>query len=150
MRFKLYSQLTVKQCMSGLTDRMEAKATATRPAIDGWIKKGGAFSLSMRAPVIFKIHRTTRIQGVAARESGVTVIKGRVNTGVPPERAYMVIGAVALASLAIMFTSDPLLGLLGMGFGLALYIPLVGDHNNSQYLLKEVRRACKAKDKPPR
>lgn len=149
MRFELYTELTVKQCMTALTERMEAKETATRPAIDGWIEKGGRFSLATTTPVLSKFKRTTRLQATAERDSGVTVIQGYVSNGGTPQQAAIVFVATIILAIFIISAGEALLGFLAVILGGALYIPMIGDRNNSAYLLKELQKATKAKDKPP-
>lgn len=149
MRFTLYTELTVKQCLTAITERMEARETATRPAMDGWIEKGGRFSISITQPVILKFRRTTRLRATAERERGVTTIKGFVPGGGTPQQAALIFGITIVIGIFIITNSDALLGVVAVVIGAAVYIPLVGDRNNSEYLMKELQKITKAKDKPP-
>ncbi|MEP7293329.1 MAG: hypothetical protein ABI835_16215, partial [Chloroflexota bacterium] len=85
MRFVLYSEKTVTQCMSAVNERMHAKETSTRPALDGWVEKSGTFSISLSAPVIGKFRRRTALTAKVERQSGITVIEGSVPSGASRE-----------------------------------------------------------------
>lgn len=150
MRFTLYTKKTVRECMSAINDRMQARATRTRPALDGWIEKGGKFSLAVTSKVAGRFSRRTRLRAVAERQSGVTVIRGYVPHGVPRRGVLVIMGAVIIMGFLIALSGNALLGLVAAVLGMALYIPLTGDYDNSEILMKEIRRALKAKDKPPK
>lgn len=151
MRFTLYTEKTVSQCMKALNERMEAKPTKTRLALDGEVpKKGGKFALAVTSKVAALFNRKTRLKGTVRRESGMTIIEGYVSHGVPRERARWIVLAMVAVGVMMLATGNGLPGLLATAFGLGLYIPLVGDHHNSAYLIKELKRATKAKDKPPK
>lgn len=149
MRFTLYTEKTVNQCMKSIAERMEAKPTKKRLAMDGKIqKKGGKFAIAVSSKVAAMFNRKTRLKGTARRESGMTIIEGYVSHGVPRERARLVVLAMIAVGVMMLLSGNGFPGLLATAFGLALYIPLVGDHHNSAYLIKELKRATKAKDKP--
>ncbi len=150
MEFIYYSDKTVRQCMSALTDRMEAKPTKARPAMDGRVEKGGKFTLSVTTPVGGRFYRKTRLRGKMKRESGVTVIEGRVPSGVPRERIGIVIGLALIVGVLMVLAGNGIFGILVALMGLVLYIPLVGDYNNSELLLKEVKKAVNGKVTPPK
>lgn len=149
VKFELYTTRTVRQCMSALTDRLEAKPTKTRPALDGTIEKGGKFKISVRQPVANNFHRTTRLRGIAKRENGVTVIRGYVPNGVARNRIGVIIGSTALVGVFFMINGSLVPGIIATVLGAALYVPLVGDYNNREILLKELQKATKAKQTPP-
>lgn len=149
MRFELYTEKTVRQCMGSLADRLEAKPTKTRLALDGKIEKGGKFSLAVTSKVARAFNRKTRMRGEANRSSGVTKITGYVPDGVPRNRVAIVMVAMVLVALVIIANGNPMLGFFAAVVGTGLYIPLVGDYDNSAYLYKELKRATKAKEKPP-
>ena len=44
MRFILYSEKTVAQCLTSINARMHVKGSGSRPTLDGWVEKNGAFS----------------------------------------------------------------------------------------------------------
>jgi len=150
VRFTLYSEKTVRQCMSALTDRMEVKGTKSRPEIDGWIEKGGKFSIAMTSSVASRFNRTTRLRGTAKRESGVTIIKGFVPSGAPRSRVALMILALLIVAAIMLVKGNGVLSIFAALTGFALYIPLVGDYHNSAYLYKELKKATKGKDKPPK
>src|SRR5450432_3119094 len=59
VRFVLYSEKTVAQCLTAINARMHVKESSSRPALDGWVEKSGAFSISMSLKVIGKFSRRT-------------------------------------------------------------------------------------------
>ncbi|MCA9912984.1 MAG: hypothetical protein KC496_06530 [Anaerolineae bacterium] len=150
MEFIYYSDKTVRQCQSALTDRMEAKPTKTRPAMDGHIEKGGKFSLSVTTPVGGRFYRKTKLRGSMSRESGTTIIQGHVPSGMPRERVIIIMVMAIVVGLLVVLGGGGIFGILVAMLGAGLYIPLVGDYNNSDTLLKEVKRATNGKDKPPK
>jgi len=149
VRFKLYTEISVRECMMALTERMEQKPTKTRPELDGYVEKGGRFLLAVTLPVAKRFQRTTRMRGQAERDNGLTIIEGYVSAGVARQRIGIIIGAVACVALIMLVNGSTLLAMMTGFLGMALYIPLVGDYNNSEILLKELKKATKAKDKPP-
>ncbi len=150
MRFVLYSEKTVAQCLTAINERMHAKETSTRPALDGWIEKSGTFSISLTAPVVGRFTRRTALSAKVERESGVTVIQGSVPSGVSREGQAFVFIALALVALALIGSGSVLFGLLLIPIAAYLYIPLHGDYLNSAALVDEVERTLKAKQKPPK
>lgn len=149
MRFKLYTTKNVKQCTTAINDRLKQAEQKARDSLHGYTDKGGTFTLAQSSKVAKFYTRTTRLNGKIEREGSVTVISGTVSEGVPPGRARLVMGALALAGFVIMLNGQAMLGILAIILGLAMYIPLVGDHDNSAGLLKEVKRTLEAKDRPP-
>ncbi|MFN8379857.1 MAG: hypothetical protein U0452_14430 [Anaerolineae bacterium] len=150
MRFTLYTEKTVPQCLTAINARLQAKETATRPGLDGWIDRNGEFALKVTRPVVGKFQRTTRLKGHIERESGVTVIRGIVPGGSGPRERIIGLGALAVMGALIALTGQPLLAMLLIPVGFWLYIPMVGDYENGPLLLNEVQRALKAKATPPR
>lgn len=150
MQFVLYSDMTIAQCMSALNERMHAKGTKSRPELNGWTEKKGSFSLSVSSKVLGRFNRRTRLNGHAARDKGITVIRGSVSDGVNPG-ALRLLG-IALAVLVVMmfFIGEPMIGLLAVIFGVIAYVPLRGDYVNSDLLLIEVERTLRANPKPPK
>ena len=150
MRFELYTSLTVSKGLSALTQRMHAKPTASRPDIDGWVEKGGRFSISVSTQIAKQFRRTTHLSGELEREGSVTVIRARVATGASPEQLRIIFAVAVVLGLVVLASGNGVLGLLIMVLGFALYIPLSGDCHNSSILMKELRNALKAKKTPPK
>lgn len=149
MQFILYTELSVKQCTTNLTERMEVRGTKARPEIDGWIEKGGRFSLATSSQVIAKFSRTTRLRASATREGNITVIRGYVSTGIPRERILLVMAALLLVALILYLNGNGMLGIVAAVLSIIMYVPLVGDYNNREYLLKELKKSLQAKETPP-
>lgn len=150
MRFVLYSEKTVTQCLTAINARMHVKETSTRPALDGWVEKGGAFSIIMTAPVVGKFRRRTALTAKVERQGGITVIQGSVPSGVSRDGQAVIFIALALVALAMMGSGNVLFGLLLVPFAAYLYIPLHGDYLNSSVLVDEVEKTLKAKARPPK
>lgn len=150
MRFTLYTDKTTAQCLSAINGRLQAKETASRPALDGWIDRNGEFSLKVTRPVIGKFARTTRLKGHLERESGVTVVRGVVPGGSSKRERIIALIALAVLGALIGLAGRPLLALLLVPVGFWLYIPMAGDYENGPLLLLEVQRALKAKSTPPK
>lgn len=149
MQFTLYTELSVRQCTTNLTERMEQRGTKARPEIDGWIEKGGRFSLSTTSQVIAKFSRTTRLRASATREGNYTIIRGYVSTGIPRERILLVMGALLLVAIILYLNGNGMLGIAAGILSVMMYVPLVGDYNNREYLLKELKKTLQAKETPP-
>ncbi len=150
VRFVLYSEKTVAQCMTAINARMQAKGTSTRPALDGWVEKGGAFSLGISTPVIGKFARRTTLNAKVERQSGVTIIRGSVPNGSSKEGQLVVFGGLALVAATMIANGNALFALLMIPFAAYLYIPMRGDLLNSEILIDEVQKTLKAKPKPPK
>jgi hypothetical protein len=149
VRFRLQTEMTVRQCITAIIERMEQAPTKTRPELNGHIEKDGKFTLLVTSQVANSFNRTTRLYGTAEQTGKVTVIEGYVSAGVPYDRIWIVIAAVVFVGLIMFSNGNSLLGLATVFMGFALYIPLVGDYNNSEILLKELKRVTKGKDKAP-
>jgi hypothetical protein len=148
VRFVLYSDKTVSQCLSALNERMQQPAAANRPALGGWVEKGGKFSISLKSVILGVFTRTTRLEGAIERDSGSTVIRGSVPDGVPPAGQIMILLTVIVIGLLIIAQGKALLGIIAVMASFAIYIPLRGDYENSDRLLIEVERTLKADPKP--
>lgn len=150
MRFTLYTDKSVSQCMSAINERLHVKGTSARPGMDGWVDKKGIFSIGVSSPIIGKLQRKTFLRAKVEREGGVTTIKGDVPTGASPQGQIVVFGALALVAVVLIGSGSMLLGLIVIPFAAVLYIPMKGDYYNSEILLSEVQKALKAKPTPPK
>lgn len=150
MRFVLYTDKTVSQCMNALNERMQAKPTKTRPELGGYIEKSGTFSLTIKTKVVGRFPRRTRLNATAKREKGVTVINGYVADGITPQWLRILGGIVLLVCAVLIFSGQPMLALVTILFGVIFYIPMRGDYVNSDLLLIEVEKTLKASPKPPK
>lgn len=150
MRFVLYSDKTVSQCLTALNERLQAPAAANRPALSGWIEKSGRFSIGLKTIVLGTFTRTTHLDGTIERENGSTVIRGSVPDGVAPTGQMIILLAMIAVGLLIMVQGKALLGIIAMIIGTAIYIPIRGDYENSDRLLMEVEKTLKADPKPPK
>ncbi len=150
MRFVLFTEKTVAQCMRDLNERMAAKPTKSRPELEGWIEKGGSFSIAVTSRVMRRFPRSTRLSAKATRESGVTVIRGYVSDGISPQWLRVIVIGVGILALMLFLTGEPMLAVVTVIFGGLAYIPLRGDYINSDMLLIEIERTLKATPKPPK
>lgn len=146
MRMVLYTEKTVAQSLSALTERLGSAGKR----LDGWVEKNGSFSISTTSPIIGKISRRTRMHGKVEKGSGITTVTIHVPSGADPRGQIMIFVAVGMMALILLASGNVALALL-LGFaGIALYIPLAGDHRNSPVLISEVQRTLKATAKPPK
>jgi hypothetical protein len=150
VHFTLYTDKTVAQCLTAINERMHVKESSTRPALDGWVEKSGAFQISIATPVIGRFIRKTALRGKIERENGVTVIEGSVPGGVSRNGQIVVFVALVLVVLTIIGGGNLLLGLLPLVLIPIFYIAMQGDYLNSTALLDEVQKALKAKPTPPK
>lgn len=150
MRFVLFSEMTMRQCMKALNDRIQANGTKTRPELDGWVEKSGRFSLALETPVFGRFRRKTRLRATAERENGLTVIRGFVPNGT--SRAGLAIILVALLAVAVfMFArGEAIIAIAILFAGGGVSIPLIGDYHNHDVLLAELEKTLKAKYTPPK
>jgi hypothetical protein len=146
VRTVLYTEKTVAQSLSALTERLHASGKR----LDGWVEKNGNFSLSLSSPVIGKISRRTHIHGKLERTGGITTVTLDVPSGADPRGQLMIFIALAMIAIILLASGNLVPALLLVGAGAALYIPLAGDHRNSPLLISEVQRALKATAKPPK
>jgi hypothetical protein len=150
MRFVLYTDKTIAQCLRELNERMQAKPTKSRPEIGGWIRKDGSFMLSLTGPVIGRFRRTTRLSAEMERDRGTTVIRGAVSDGLSPFWLRLLYIGLIVVILMLIVVGEPGYAVLAAVFGLVAYIPLRGDYINSDLLLIEIERNLKASPKPPK
>lgn len=150
MRFVWYTEKTVAESIRAINERSGLKATANRPSLETRTEKGGKFTLVASSKVFGRFLRTTYLNGTLEREGGVTVVRGTVTRGVSQDNQWIVIGAVVIVGLLLLFNGDLMFGILAVILGAALYIPLRGDYENSEFLLKELRSILKAKETPPK
>ncbi|NDJ62850.1 MAG: hypothetical protein GYB67_17145 [Chloroflexi bacterium] len=149
MRVVLYTDKTVRECMSAINERMQAKATSARPALDGWVNKSGEFSLGVSMQVAGRFNRTTYLRGKVEKQGGYSVVTCDVANGVERRGQIIVFIALGLVALVMLGSGNALFALILIPFALLLYIPMEGDHQNSETLVNEVQRTLKARAKPP-
>lgn len=150
MRFVLFTDKTVAQCSAAINERIQAPASASRPALGGWVEKGGRFSLSLTAPVLGNLTRTTHLEAQIEREHNQTIVRGIVPDGAGPRGQVIVLIAIALTALMILMQGQAVIAVLILIAGAALYVPLRGDYQNGDRLLIEIERVLKATPKPPK
>lgn len=148
MHFQLYSPKTIRQINAELTARFQERSTRSRPAVQGFVEKGGHFQMKTQITLL-GITRTTQLRGTMERVKDTTILRGYVSEGLQPRKVYLVMAALAAVGLLLAVQGQVVLGLIVFGLSLIAYVPLVGDYRNSQYLLKELKRLSAAKDKPP-
>ena len=150
MRFVLYTEKTPAQALSALNARLQARESASRAGLDGWIEKSGGFALSVSSPVVGRFSRRTVMQGKIERENGVTLVRGDVASGVERQGQIIVFVALALLALILFLSGNVAPALLIIPLGAYLYIPMNGDLHNSTVLMNELQRTLKARQTPPK
>lgn len=145
MRFDLYTEKTVSQCLSALNARMQAKS-----GMDGWVEKKGAFAIAITSPVIGKFQRRTTLHGNLEKRDNYTVVHVNVSGGADRRGIIMMVGAVILISLGLIGSGNVMLALPLLPIAAYLYIPMRGDHENSEVLIGDLQRTLKAKNTPPK
>lgn len=150
MRFVLFTDKPVAQCMRALNDRLQAKGTKSRPELEGWIEKGGRFSLAVTSPVARRLSRKTRLNGDMTRDGSTTVIRGYVPDGVGPAGMRLLMIAWVVVFVALVVTDNPMVAFVLLLAGAMAYVPLHGDYVNSEILLIEVERTLGASPRPPK
>jgi hypothetical protein len=150
LRFVLYTEKTVAQCMAAINERLHARATSARPRMDGWVDKSGSFSIGVQTKVLGRFNRRTYLVAKAERQAGVTTIKGTVADGASNREMLFVFVGLFLVALLLLGSESPLLGVIVFPFAALLYIPLRGDRVNREILLAEVKRILKARSTPPK
>ncbi len=150
MQFTLYTEQTIAQCLSALNERMYLKPTASRPALDGWLEKSGAFSLGVSSVVVGRFSRSTYMRGKLERQTGYTIIHGSVSGGASHKDKIVIFVALALIAVALILRGSVTLALVVAPIAAALYIPLTGDHQNSETLISELQKTLKARENPPK
>jgi hypothetical protein len=149
LRFEYYTDLTPARCASAIKGRMEQSETASRPAMTGKVDKTG-FSVTITTPVIRDFKRSTGIKATFERDKGTTVIQGYVNTGAPRRQQIMIFIGGLLVGLALIAGGMFIQGVVVIAIGSFFWIPLQGDSQNSEYLIKQMRTLLKAKTRDPR
>ena len=149
MQFEYYSDLTPAKCVSALKDRMKQPDSPSRPAMSGSVDKEG-FAITITTPVIGNFRRSTGIKATFERDKGTTVINGYVNTGATRKQQIMVFIGGLLVGFALIAGGMFIQGVVVIAIGAGLYIPLHGDAQNSDYLIKQIRSTLKAKTRDPR
>lgn len=150
MQFVLYTEKPVNECVKALQERIAQSPTATRPALDGFAEKSGRFSLGLSMPVFGSFSRKTWLEGVIAKESGSTVIRGSVPDGAPPQRQRLLIFATVLVGVFLILTGAAMLAVIGVSLMGVLLVTLRGDYYNGDRLLVEIEKLLKASPKPPK
>jgi hypothetical protein len=147
VRTILYTDKTVAQCMSAMTERLNTRGSKN---LEGWVEKNGNFEISIATPLIGKLNRRTHLHGKVERQSGLTTVTLNVASGTDLSGQIIIFIVVAIISV-ILLASGALVPALAIIFaGIALYIPLAGDNKNSPMLVSEVQRTLKATSKPPK
>lgn len=146
MRQVLYTEKTVAQCMSALTERLQSRGKH----MDGWVEKNGSFAISLSSALVGNIIRRTQLRGKVERQAGVTVVHLDVPSGADRRGQIMIFLAVALMALLLVIGGQLPLAILIVIAGVVLYIPLAGDHKNSPALVSEIQRTLKASTRPPK
>ena len=149
MRFTLYTEKTVAQCLSALNARMQSKGSAARPALDGWVEKNGRFALSVSTRMLNRFSRTTHLTGQLERRGSVTIVTGRVNDGGGPRERMLVSAALGLAAVVLIALGELVPALIAAAAAAVLNLLLAGDRQNRDILVGEVRRALKARETLP-
>jgi len=146
----LYTEKTIPQSLTAISERLHQKGTSTRLAMDGWIEKSGSFAVSVTTPVIGKFSRTTRLNGKLERQSGITVLNGTVAGGVDSRGRMIIIGALIIIAVALILSGNPVLGAVLIPASFWVYVPLKGDYHNSAVLVGEIQKVLKARSTPPK
>ncbi len=147
MKFVLYSEKTVAQCLTAINARLQVKGAR---AVDGWVDKKGLFTMGVTTPVIGKLERTTYLRAQIERANGVTVIRGNIPSGASKQGIIAISVALAVLTIFLISTGSALLALIMLPFAAYMIIPLRGDYLNSDVLYNEIVRTLKAKTKPPK
>lgn len=150
MRILLYTEKTPAQALTAINARMQAKESAARASLGGWVEKNGSFALSVSTPVIGRFHRRTVLRGKIERENGVTTVHGDVPSGVDKQGQIVVFVALGLLAVLLLTSGNAVPALAVIPLGAYLYIPMTGDHANCDLLVGELQRTLKAKEKPPK
>lgn len=151
MRFVMYTDKTVAQAMKAINERLHASGTKTRPQFDGWIEKSGQFALGVTTTVRWRFRRKTWLNARAERDSGYTIIQGNVPSGLSRQKQTAVLGIMIVIGLILGFTQgSAILAIVAVLAGAAFSIPMQGDFDNSEILLRELQKALQAKFTPPK
>jgi hypothetical protein len=99
---------------------------------------------------LHRFTRKTHLRATANRDDGYTVIRGHVSDGVSRQGQTVTYGALVLVGLVLFANGYLLPALIAVFATGALYIPLTGDHINSEVLMGEVQRTLGAKATRPK
>ena len=149
MRFEYYTELTPAKCVSAMKERMSQSETSSRPSMTGNVDKNG-FAVTITTPVVRTFKRSTGIKATFERDKGVTVVTGYVSTGATRQQQIMIFIGGLLVGLALIAGGMFIQGVVIMAIGASFWIPLQGDAQNSDYLMKQIRSILKAKTRDPR
>ncbi len=150
MRFILYSERPVAECVKALSERLQQSATATRPALDGYADKSGRFALGLTSEVFGRLSRKTWLEGTLTKESGATVIRGSVPDGATPQRQRYISYAMPAVGIFLALNGAWLLAAMAVILMAVVLATLKGDYYNGDRLLLEIERLLKASPKPPK
>jgi hypothetical protein len=150
MRFTLYSEKPVAECVKALVERLGQSATSTRPKLEGYADKSGKFALGLASNVFGGFSRKTWMEGVMSKESGVTVIRGTVPDGATPQRQRYIMISTPVIGLFLAFNGALMLAFMAVVLMLIVLVTLRGDYYNGDRLLLEIERLLKANPKPPK
>jgi hypothetical protein len=146
MRFTFYTDKTVAQCVQALQERLQSGSK-----LQGRVDRGSPhFSLTSTTKVFRNFARSTRLQGTLTREEGVTVIKCYVSQGVERGRWLLLLLGALILAVIFYAAGNAILTIMTVLIGLWSYIPLTGDAENSDFLLRELKRVLQAKDTKPK
>lgn len=150
MRFILYTEKSVSECVKALNERMGQSPTATRPALTGHAHKDGRFALGLTSTVYGRFSRKTWLEGVIAKDTGITTITGTVPDGATPQRQRYLLYAMPVVGLLLGLNGAWLMAVAAVVLLGVLLITLQGDYANGDRLLVEIERLLKASPKPPK
>lgn len=150
MRFTLYSEKPVAECVKALTERLGQSVTATRPKLEGYAEKSGKFALALSSHVPGGFSRKTWLEGTMSKEAGVTVIRGSVPDGATPQRQRYIMIATPAVGLFLAATGALMLAFMAVALMLIVLATLRGDYTNGDRLLLEIERLLKANPKAPK
>lgn len=150
MDFTLYSEKSAADCIKALSDRLLQSETPTRPALNGSVNKNGKFRLTLRQKVLAGITHETWIEGEISKEQNITLIRGRVPDGAPPDRQRLVAIAIPVSGVIMLLREQAVMAVVVMGLLMLWFIMLRGDYMGSDRLLLELEKNLKASPKPPK
>jgi hypothetical protein len=131
--------------MTALNERLQAKGTKSRPGMDGWVEKKGRFRIGVTTKVIRFFPRTTYLSGQAERQSGYTLITGNVAAGASWRTMLLVFVGILIAAGILISSGNTLIGTVLIPAAFFFSIPMIGDDQNSEYLIGELQKTLKAK-----
>jgi hypothetical protein len=146
----MYTEKSVAQAMSAINERLHVPGTKSRPQLDGWVEKNGRFAMTVTTKVRWRFDRRTSLYGRAERQGGITYVEGTVSGGVGRDGQIVIFGALLIIALLTLSQGNAILAIVAVLAGLALFIPMRGDYNNSEILLSELQKALNAKFTPPK